>query len=66
MFSCYNNRTVDIDGVTYNGGGEYWRFLNEDGKIVPVLMKRFGIEYDENTAFAGYSQVFSDEEPEWI
>ena len=29
-------------------------------------MQRFGIEYDENTPFAGYSQVFPDEEPEWI
>ena len=66
MFSCYNNRTVDIDGVTCNAGGEYWRFSNKDGEIVPILMKRFGIEYDENTPFAGYSQVFPDEKPEWI
>ena len=66
MFSCYNNRTVDIDGVTCNAGGEYWRFSNKDGEIVPILMKRFGIEYDENAPFAGYSQVFPDEKPEWI
>ena len=66
MFSCYNNKTVDIDGVSCNSGGEYWRFANEDGKIVPVLMERFGIDYDEETPFAGYSQVFPDEEPEWI
>ena len=66
MFSCYNNTTVDIDGVSCNSGGEYWRFVNEDGKIVPVLMQRFGIDYDEETPFAGYSQVFPDEEPEWI
>ena len=66
MFSCYNNKSAEIDGVLCNGGGEYWRFANEDGKIVPVLMERFGIDYDEETPFAGYSQVFPDEEPEWI
>lgn len=66
MFSCYNNKTVDIDGVSCNSGGEYWRFANEDGKIVPVLVQRFGIDYDDETPFAGYSQVFPDEEPEWI
>lgn len=66
MFSCYNNKSAEIDGVSCNSGGEYWRFANEDGKIVPVLVQRFGIDYDEETPFAGYSQVFPDEEPEWI
>ena len=66
MFSCYNNKTVDIDGVSCNSGGEYWRFENRYGKIVPVLVQRFGIDYDDETPFAGYSQVFPDEEPEWI
>ena len=66
MFSCYNNKSTEIDGVSCNSGGEYWRFENRDGKIVPVLVQRFGIDYDDETPFAGYSQVFSDEEPEWI
>ena len=66
MFSCYNNRAVEVDGVSCNSGGEYWRFANENGKIVPVLVQRFGIEYDETIPFTGYSQVSPDEEPEWI
>ena len=36
------------------------------GKSSPFWCSGSGIDYDDETPFAGYSQVFPDEEPEWI
>lgn len=66
LFACRSSEKQADDGQTYEQTGAYWRFENTDGKIQQVKLERFGLRWDENQPFFGYSIDWPGEEPEEI
>lgn len=62
MFIARQYDVAADDGVTYNDTGTYWRFETVDGKIKPVKLKSFGMQWDDGQPYLGYA-VYPGEEP---
>ena len=55
MFTARNYDAGADDGLPYMDTGTYWRFENVDGKIKPVKLKTFGMQWDESQPYDEYS-----------
>lgn len=62
MFSTRSGNGLADDGCTYDETGTYWRFENADGKIKPVKLKSFGLQWDDSQPYLGYA-IYPGDEP---
>ena len=62
MFATRSGNGLADDGCTYDETGTYWRFENADGKIKPVKLECFGMQWDDSQPYLGYA-IYPGEEP---